>query len=181
MTNDIAAELALLHTLKGADFVKELKAITGRREFHALEDDPCIYTVGGEQDADFPSLLAAARKAVEHGYFVYILPNPRSARTADYIFVRRNVYKLFDLKTISGKKIVETRLFESIGQSNRVLLNMTVDYNPSLMARSVKHYFERNESAMEVLIFKAKKAISITRDLTLSKDFYSIFMRRYIR
>ena len=88
---------------------------------------------------------------------------------------------MFDLKTISGKKIVETRLFESIGQSNRVLLNMTVDYNPSLMARSVKHYFERNESAMEVLIFKAKKAISITRDLTLSKDFYSIFMRRYIR
>ena len=73
MTNDIAAELALLHTLKGADFVKELKAITGRREFHALEDDPCIYTVGGEQDADFPSLLAAARKAVEHGYIVYIL------------------------------------------------------------------------------------------------------------
>ena len=51
MTNDIAAELALLHTLKGADFVKELKAITGRREFHALEDDPCIYTVGGEHEA----------------------------------------------------------------------------------------------------------------------------------
>ena len=134
-----------------------------------------------QKDADYPNLLNAARKAVEHGYQVYILPNPRGTRTADFIFVRRNIYKLFDLKTISGKTIVESQLLSSIGQANRALLNMTADYNPSLLARSIKKYFERNDEALEVLIFKGKKSISVSRDLTLSPDYYRIFMRRYVK
>ena len=181
MTNDIASELSLLHMLKGAAYVSKLMEIAARKEFHPLEDDPCIFSVGGEKDADYPNLLNAARKAVEHGYQVYILPNPRGTRTADFIFVRKNIYKLFDLKTISGKTIVESQLFSSIGQANRALLNMTADYNPSLLARSIKKYFERNDEALEVLIFKGKKSVSITRDLTLSQDYYRIFMRRYVK
>jgi hypothetical protein len=74
MTNDIASELALLHTLKGSAYVNQLKTIAGRKEFHPLEEDPCIFTVGGENGEDYPFLLNAARKAVEHGYQVYILP-----------------------------------------------------------------------------------------------------------
>ena len=181
MTNDIASELALLHTLKGSAYVNQLKTIAGRKEFHPLEEDPCIFTVGGENGEDYPFLLNAARKAVEHGYQVYILPNPRGIRTADFIFVRKNVFKLFDLKTISGRNIVDTQLLSSTGQSNRALLNLATDYNPSLLARGIKRYFERNESALEVLIFKGKKMISVTRDLTLSSDFYRIFMRRYVK
>lgn len=181
MTNDIASELSLLHTLKGAAYVSKLMEIAARKEFHPLEDDPCIFSVGGEKDEDYPNLLNAARKAVEHGYQVYILPNPRGTRTADFIFVRRNIYKLFDLKTISGKTIVESQLLSSIGQANRALLNMTADYNPSLLARSIKKYFERNDEALEVLIFKGKKSISVSRDLTLSPDYYRIFMRRYVK
>lgn len=181
MTNDIASELALLHSLKGSAYVNQLKAIAGRKEFHPLEDDPNIFSVGGEKDADYPFLLNAARKAVEHGYQVYILPNPHNVRTADFIFVRRNVFKLYDLKTISGRNIVDTQLLSSVGQSNRALLNLTSDYNPSLLARGIKRYFERNDSALEVLVFKGGKTLSVTRDLTLSSDFYRIFMRRYVK
>ena len=50
----------------------------------------------------------AARKAVEHGYRVFMLPNPPGVKTPDYILERRGVYKLFDLKNISGKNIVLT-------------------------------------------------------------------------
>ena len=139
------------------------------------------YSTGGEGGDDYDNLLNAARKAVEHGYRVFILPNPKEFRTADFIFERRGIYKLFDLKTISGKSIVETRLMESIGQTNRVLLNMTVDYNPALLARNIKRYFERSNEAMEVLIFKGKKIVSVDRDLTLSSDYYSIFMKRYVK
>ena len=179
--SDITAELAKLKALRGSDFVGQLKVIAARREFHALETDPNIFIVGGETDADFANLLNAARKAVDHGYTVYILPNPHDFRTADYILVRRNVYKLFDLKNISGKSIVANRLIESIGQANRVLLNLTIDYNPSSLARSIKMYFEHSDEALEVMIFKGKKVLSVTRDLTLSSDYYNIFMKRYIR
>lgn len=72
-------------------------------------------------------------------------------------------------------------VWRSVGQSNRALLNLTSDYNPSLLARGIKRYFERNDSALEVLVFKGGKTLSVTRDLTLSSDFYRIFMRRYVK
>ena len=110
-----------------------------------------------------------------------MLPNPHDFKTADFIFERRNIFKLFDLKTISGKSIVGSRLIESIGQSNRVLLNMTSNYSPSALARSIKMYFESSNEALEVLVFKGKKMISVTRHLTLSPEYYNIFMKRYLR
>lgn len=60
----------------------------------------------------------AAHKAVEHGYRVFILPNPHGIKTPDFILERRGVYKLFDLKNISGKNIVLKRLNESAEQAN---------------------------------------------------------------
>ena len=177
----ITEELAKLKVLRRSDFVKQLKAIAARKEFHSLVTDPNIYTVGGENDADFQRLLEAARKVVTFGYKVYILPNPHDFRTADFIFERRNVFKMYDLKTISGKSIVGSRLIESIGQANRVLLNMTSDYSPAALARSIKMYFESSDEALEIMLFKGKKMISITRDLTLSPEYYKIFMKRYTR
>ena len=38
MTNDIASELALLHTLKGSAYVNQLKAIAGRKELVVSKD-----------------------------------------------------------------------------------------------------------------------------------------------
>ena len=153
---DIRAELELLKSLEGAAFGIKLKEIAARKEFRALPGEPFIYTVGGKsqrtvdlrqgvQDDDFPSLLMAARKAVEHGYRVFILPNPSGVKTPDYILERRGVYKLFDLKNISGKNIVLTRLNESAQQANRALLNMPGKYNTRLLAADIKNYFESND------------------------------------
>ena len=180
-TRDLDTLLEDLHSLHGSAFVTQLKYIAAHRAFTPISGETGIYSVGGEQDADFENLLNAARKAVEHGYRVFILPNPKGIRTADFIFERKGVFKMFYLKTISGSNSVDNRLKESIGQTNRVLLHMTVDYNPGALARSVKRYFERNDAALEVLVFKGKKMVSVTRDLILSTDFYRIFIRRYIK
>jgi hypothetical protein len=179
--NDIATELAKLHDLSGADFIHQLRLIVSFREFQLIEGETDIYSAIGEDSEDFQSLLNAARKAVSHGYRVFILPNPKGIRTADFIFERKGVYKMFDLKTISGKSVAGSRLIDSIGQANRVLLNMTSDYSPAALARNIKMYFESSNEALEVLIFKGKKMLSVTRDLTLSSEYYNIFMKRYIR
>ena len=50
-------------------------------------------------------------------------------------------------------------MMESIGQSNRVLLNINTDYNARLLASDIRTYFEVNAEAIEVLIFKGKKLI----------------------
>ena len=81
--NDITTELSLLHTLSGIQFVKQLELITQYAGFTLVKGETDIFSVGGESEEDYNYLLEAAHKAVEHGNKVYILPNPRSIRTAD--------------------------------------------------------------------------------------------------
>ena len=175
----ITVELKELHNLKGASFIQKLKEIVYYGEFHPVEGEMGIYSTGGEQSPDYENLLNAARKAVEHGYRVFVLPNPKGTRTPDFIFEQKGNCKVYDLKTISGKASVSNRLFDSIGQSNRVLLNMTVDYNARLLASDIKSYFETNQDALEVLIFKGKKVLPVNRIQVQSPDFNRVFRRRY--
>lgn len=144
-----------------------------------MEGETEIFSTGGEKGEDYDNLLNAARKAVEHGYRIFILPNPKGFRTADFIFVQKENYKSYDLITIIGKASVGNRLLESIGQSNRVLLNMLVDYNARLLASDIRTYFETNPEAVEVLIFKGKKSISVNRYQSQSSMFYRLFRKKY--
>ena len=178
---DIADELEELHYRSGSHFIWQLKVITSHPSFYPIKGEDNIYITGGESGEDYENLLNAAHKAVEHGYRVFILPNPQGIRTADFIFERKGVYKMFDLKTITGKGSVDNRLMESVGQANRVLLNLTVDYTPSSLARSIKRYFEYNANACEVLVFKGKKQISITRKSLEDTNFFRSFIRRFIK
>lgn len=179
MTNDITSELAKLHTLTGADFSRQVERIALMGVFHPLEGETDIYTVGVGKNDDLDNLVAAARKAVEFGYRVYLLPNPREIRTADFIFEKRGVYRLYDLKTVFGRSSVGTNLLDSIGQCNRILLNVQVDYSTRLLTSDIKRYFESNKDAIEVLIFKGRKRISVNRRLTLNPVFYSVFKKMY--
>lgn len=181
LSNNIAAELAKLHKLSGVDFVRQLKNITQMGDFKLVEGETNIYTTISDTSPDFSNLLNAAKKAVEYGFTVYILPNPKEIRTADFIFERKGIVKIFDLKTISGKSSVGNRLQESVGQTNRVLLNVVADINPMVLARNVKKYFESNSNAIEVLIFKGGKSISTIREDTEHANFFKIFVSKYIK
>ena len=176
---DIKALLEDLLLMHGSSFVNQLKEITAHRAFYPIKGETNIYSTGGERGEDYENLLNAARKAVEHGYRVFILPNPKGIRTADFIFERKGVYKMFDLKTISGKNSVGNRLMESIGQSNRVLLNMPSGYNTRMLAADIKSYFELNEEALEVMILKGGKLLSIDRNDALHPSYYRIIKKRF--
>ena len=178
-TRDLDVLLSELHHAQGAYFVSLLKEIASHGEFRPVENENNIFFTGGERGEDFQNLLNAARKAVAQGYKVFILPNPKGVRTPDFIFEKKGNYKSYDLKTISGKSSVSSRLFESIGQSNRVLLNMTVDYNARLLASDIKVYFESNPDAVEVLIYKGKKMLSVSRYQISNPLFNKIFRRKY--
>ena len=178
---DIADELEELHYRRGSHFIWQLKVITSHPSFYPIKDEENIYTTGGESGDDYDNLLNAARKAVEHGYRVFILPNPKGIRTADFIFERKGVYKMFDLKTIIGKSSVGNRLLESIGQTNHVILNMATDYDPRKLATDVRMYFETNNQAREVLIMKGNKFLSVSRQFVEGKDYFKMFMKRFLR
>ncbi len=173
--------LEQLHLLEGAEYARHVERIARRAEFHLLEGEANIFVAGGEGDDDFTNQLNAARKAVALGYKVFILPNPKGIRTPDFIFERKGTYRIYDLKTISGKASVDNRLKESVGQTNRVILNMTTDYKAGKLARSIMRYFERYSDGIEVVVFRGNKKISITRQTVADKNFVVTFSKKYYK
>ena len=89
--SDIAAELAKLHTLKGADYSRQVERIAHLGNFHPVEGETSIFSTGSESEDDYSNLLNAARKAVTHGYKVYILPNPSKTQSPDF-FLSANAF-----------------------------------------------------------------------------------------
>ncbi len=177
--NDLATDLARLHDLEGADFIKQLKIIAASEEFHPLKDEQNIFTTGGEKQEDYDNLINAAHKAVELGYKVYILPNPKRIRTADFIFEQHGIYKIYELKTIQGKASAGNRLFDSIGQTHHVLLNIKTNYNAGRLATEIRDYFQQYFKAREVVIFKGKQVITIKREFAMKRSFVVEFRKRY--
>ena len=87
--------------------------------------------------------------------------------------------KQFDLKTITGKNSVGNRLKESLGQTERVLLNMRTDYNIRHLILEIKRYFEMSADVQEVLIYSGSKEISIKRNIASSKGFLKMMMNSF--
>ena len=178
---DIAKELARLQYIRGVGFVRQLKWLIRLNIFKPVEGEKDIFAAEVSHRDDWVLLLDGARKAVAHGNKVFILPNPIGVKTADFIFENKGVCKLFDLKTISGKSSLGNRLVESADQTNRVLVNVCTTYNPRLMATQIKSYFDTNPLAVEVLIYKGKKAISVTRRFTEHPFYMVLFRRKYMQ
>ncbi len=69
-----------------------------------------------------------------------------------------------------------------LGPGPRVLLNITTEYNPIALARSIRSYFERNPQAIEVLVYKGRKSISVLRADTINgASFFKYFVAKYIQ
>ena len=83
--NDIAAELAKLHELVGAEFSRQVELIAKMRIFRLIENEIDIYASGGEKSEDYENQLRVAHKLVSIGYKVFLLPNPKGGRTPDII------------------------------------------------------------------------------------------------
>ena len=172
-------ELAKLHVLRGVDFVRQLKKVVQSGIFKPVENEKNIFAAAGNHRDDLPLLLEAAHKAVARGNKVYILPNPKGIRTADFIFESKGIYKMYDLKTITGQSSLGNRLIESIDQTNRVLINVCATYNARVMAVQIKNYFNVNPYALEVLIYKGKKTFSVTRRFVENPLYMVQFRQKY--
>ncbi len=174
---DITSKLTNLQGLNGSAYNIALEEICKLKCFKSYPNEQNIYWVGSIGDFDLENLLIAAKKAVSFGYTVYILPNPKNVRTPDFIFEKKGLYRDYDLKTINGKNSVGNSLRDSIGQTRHVLLNVNIDYKARKLAKEIKSYFDNYEKASEIMIFKHKKKLSITRNIAASKCFMYEFMR----
>lgn len=175
----IDERLRALHTAKGKDVIELQREVIADRRFKPVEKLKGILSAISETDPDYERLIAGAKRAVEHGYEVFLMPNPKGIRTTDYILRKKGFVGSYDLKTIMGDNSVSNRLAESIGQTKRVILNMATQYNPRTLANDIRSYFESYEDALEVKIFKGGREIRITRKQALENDFINTFRKNY--
>jgi len=57
-----------------------------------------------------------------------------------------------------------------------------MDYNPIALARSIRLFFEKNPQAVEVLVYKGHKSISVLRDETVNgASFFKYFVAKYVK
>jgi hypothetical protein len=178
-TFDIGESLVKLYNLDNKHLVEEVKKVTSSKIFKPIKNN--IFSAIGESDKDYKRLLDVCQKAVGKGYRSYILPNPGRGRTPDIILERKGIYKVYDVKTIVGKNSVSNRLNESIGQTHRVILHITVDYSARKLANEIKNFMERNTETIEVVVYNGNKETIINRLKVLDKKFVSRFMADYKR
>lgn len=179
MTNDIASELTKLHELTGADFSRQVEIIAHMHLFHPIKGEDNLWGVGGEKGEDYSNQIRAARKLVVLGYKVLLLPNPKYGRTPDMILVRKGIYRIYDLKTITGESSAINRLKESIGQCNNIIMNLATNYNSRRLGREIKQYFSMNPDAVEIMVLKGGRQVIVKKTFALSSDFVREFMMRY--
>ena len=175
----IAFELEQLQFLSGSKYSKQIELIAKRKEFHLLERETAIFGCGEQKNPDYKNILNAAHKLVSHGFHVYILPNPGGVRTPDIILERKSIYKVYDIKTIFGKSSVRNRLLESVDQTNRVLLNMRCQYDSILLSTDIISYFHNYSKALEVVILKGHKILTVKREMALDRKFIINFRKLY--
>ena len=174
--SDAKEMFGLLPSLSGAEYINQLRRLTELKIYKQLDKN--IFSAIGKDSEDFDNLLAGAKKAVRHKNKVFILPNPKGVRSADYIFLRKGVYKMYDLKTIEGAGSIGTRLEESIGQTRRVYINLATTYPANRMASEIKKYFEMNDEALEVLVAVGNKMVSVERYMISERNFFAEFRKR---
>ena len=86
---------------------------------------------------------------------------------------------MYDLKTITGKNSVGNRLKESLGQTDRVFLNLQTDYSIRRLIQEIRHYFEISTDVQEVLIYSGNREVSVKRNIALSKGFLKMMMNSF--
>lgn len=177
---DITAALGSLATKEGKEYTNVLREIVSMKVFKSLKDIKGVVSAISESDPDFANLKEGARKAVAHGYKVYLLPNPNKIKSGDYILEKGNFIGLYDLKSITGSNSIGNRLLGSKGQANRVILNLKTRYSSIGLAKTIRNYFETITEAQEVIVFKGKKMITVTRG-RIGKSFERDFCKEYTK
>ena len=83
-------------------------------------------------------------------------------------------YRVYRVRFPGGLK---PQLIDSIGQTNRVYINLTSNYPANRMANEIKKYFQANGDALEVLIAVGNKMISVERFMVSEKNYYKEFRK----
>jgi|GEM_PF-1443924 len=188
---DISEQLHKLTIAKGKEAGRIAQEIVEQHAFVPVDNKKhknIFQPKGGinfttkDDDMEIVRILEAAEKLAVKYRKVFIMPNPNSTRSCDFILQDKGFfYKGYDLKSIIGDDSVANRLNESIGQANRVILNLKTRYKIVQLAEEIQDYFQYNKDAAEVMVLNKKTIVSVFRIHTEANNFRTMFAKQIRR
>lgn len=128
------------------------------------------------KEGEIPANLAIAKKMTAKGYDVYLLPNPNSSVSADFILRKDGKLFYYEGKTLYGKNSLDHRLSKGAHQADRTIVNVVSSVNARYVAKEVKRAFVQNRDFNEVILLKGSRIIVIRRKDAMHKSFDHRFL-----
>lgn len=168
-----------------AEKVELLKQMVSDRNFKRLDyhstKDNSIFGMGmlmfdkRLKEGEMPANLALAKKFVAKGYDVYMLPNPKNTRSADYILRKDNKLYYTEGKFLTGKNSLDHKFYKE--QSERISIDVMSSISANYVSSIVKTSFEQYGNLKEVILFKGSRMITIDRRKAGNKKFEKFFVK----
>jgi hypothetical protein len=186
---DFTKQIASLNRLKtNKERVDVLKQIIADKNFSKLEyhsGKRSIFAMGMKdydkklKENEMPTNLTLAKKFVQNGYNVYLMPNPHKLKSADFIIEKEGKLLYVEGKTLNGKNSLDHRLDSAAKQSRIAAIDVIGTNNASYIGKEIKAAFINNESLDEIILFKRGRIIRINRKKALDNGFEKDFRKQW--
>ena len=124
-----------------------------------------------------PNNMQIAQKFVTNGYDVFLLSNPNATKSADFIIRQKNKVFYVEGKTSSGGSSLVHRFEKGAEQADRIAMNFIGLPPTSKITDLIKNVFFYNQGLAELILFKGRRMVVITRKDCLAKNFAKTFKR----
>ena len=172
-----------------AERVEILRQIINTNKFEKLKyhstKNNSIYGVNmGDFDKalsqkEMPKNLTIAKKLTHNGYDVYLLSNPNSIKSADFILMKNNKLYYAEGKTLDGKNSLDHLFAKGASQSDRIVVDIIGTNDVRYISQEVKFAFQQNKDLKEIILLKGSREISFNRNATKSKHFETTFRKEW--
>ncbi len=163
-----------IEMVKNGEFVKSEYHSTAKGSIFATEELPKKID---KSNLELSKNIQMAKKMVNNGYDVYLLSNPRSGKSADFIFSKGGKVYYTEGKLSTGKNSLGHNLAKGSTQSERILVDLTGTNDTNYITTRIEEAFKNNSDLKEVMLLKGGRLISIMELTVQRKDFNRYFKR----
>lgn len=126
---------------------------------------------------EMPKNLAIAQKLVMNKFDVFLLTNPTSTKSADFVLRQNNKLYYVEGKTLDGKNSLDHLIEKGSEQANRVVIDIVGTTRTNYITKEIKSAFEYYPTLQEIFLFKRSRLIKINRLAATAKHFEDYFAR----
>ena len=126
---------------------------------------------------EMPKNLAIAQKLVVNKFDVFLLTNPTSSKSADFVLRQNNKLYYVEGKTLDGKNSLDHLIEKGSEQSNRIVIDIIGTTNTNYIKTIVEKGFESYSVLQELFLLKGSRLIRINRQMSQTKTFMESFKK----